>query len=88
MEKDWPKNPSDLQLQEAQKKKKRDPDRAITPVAEAVHVPAQLVLPGSPQAKKLCRSTFSEAELPQAKKRVLCLCTQGCFSHVQLFVTL
>ena len=23
-----------------------------------------------------------------SKKEVLCLCTQGCFSHVQLFVTL
>ena len=44
-------------------------------MAEAVHVPAQSVLPGSPKAKKLCRSTFSEAELPQAKK-VVCLCTQ------------
>ena len=49
-EKDWPKRPSDRQLQEAQK----DSNRAITPVAEADLVPAHLVLPGSPQAKKLC----------------------------------
>jgi len=47
MEKDWPKRPSDCQLQEAQK----DYDRALIPELEAVHVPAHLVLPGSPQAK-------------------------------------
>ena len=33
MEKDWPKRPSDCQLQEAQKKKKKDSDSAITSVA-------------------------------------------------------
>ena len=32
---------------------KKDSARAITPVAEAVHVPALLTLPGSPQAKQL-----------------------------------
>ena len=41
-EKDWPKRPSDLQLQEAGKKT----DRALTPAAEAVHAPAPLVPPG------------------------------------------
>ena len=51
MEKDWPKRPSERQLQEAQKRK--DSDRAITPVAEAVHFPARLAPPGSPQAKQL-----------------------------------
>ena len=35
-EKDWPKRPSDRQLQRGSKK---DSDRAITPVAEAVRVP-------------------------------------------------
>ena len=35
-EKDWPKRPSDHQLQEARKK---DSDRTITPVVEAVRVP-------------------------------------------------
>ena len=48
-EKDWPKRPSDHQLQEARK----DSDRAITSVAEAVRVPAHLVPPGSPQTKQL-----------------------------------
>ena len=48
-EKDWPKRPSDRQLQEAQKK---DSDRNITPAAEAVCVPVHLALPGSPQAKQ------------------------------------
>ena len=46
-ERDWPKRPSDHQLQEACKK---DSDRAITPGAEAVHVPAYLVPLGSLQA--------------------------------------
>ena len=50
MEEDWSKRLSDHQLQEAQKKT----DRAITLVAEAVHVPAHLVRPGSPPAKELC----------------------------------
>ena len=49
-EEDWPKRSSYHQLQEAGKK---DSDGAITP-AKAVHVPAQLALPGSPQAKQLC----------------------------------
>ena len=49
MEKDWPKRPSDHQLQEAWKKT----DRAITPATEAVCVPEHLVLPGSLQAKQL-----------------------------------
>ena len=34
---------------------KKDSNRAITPVAGAVHVPAHLVLAGSPQAKQLCQ---------------------------------
>ena len=33
--------------------KKKDSDGAVTPVAEAVRVPAHLVLPGSPQTKQL-----------------------------------
>ena len=33
---------------------KKDSDRAMTPVAEAVRVPAHLVPPGSLQAKQLC----------------------------------
>ena len=47
--KDWPKRPSDRQIQEAGKK---DLGRAITPGAEAVRVPAHSALPGSPQAKQ------------------------------------
>ena len=49
-EKYWPKMPSDCQLvQEAQEKT----DRAITPVVEAVCVPAHLAMPGSLQANQL-----------------------------------
>ena len=66
MEKDWPKRPSDHRLQEAGKK---DSDRAITPAAEAVHVPAHLVLPGSPQDKQLHHLMLNShwGKLPQAK---------------------
>ena len=32
----------------------KDSDRATTPTAQAVRVPAHLALPGSPQAKKVC----------------------------------
>ena len=49
-EEDWPKRPSDQQLQKTGKKT----HTAITPVAEAVRVPAHLVPPGSPKAKQLC----------------------------------
>ena len=40
MEKDWPRRPFNHQLQKAKKKKKKESDRAITPAAEAVRVPA------------------------------------------------
>ena len=64
--------------------------RAITPAVEAVHVPAHLVLPGSPQAKQLCH-LHAQCSLGQSchrQKNVFHLCMQGCFSRVWLFVTL
>ena len=70
IEKDWPKRPSNRQIHEAGKKT----DRAITPVAEAVHVAAHLVQPGSLQAKQLHHlhaQTLTGAELPQAKKNLV-----------------
>ena len=54
--KDWPKRPSDSQLQEARKK---DSDRAITPAAEVGCVPAHLALPGSLQAKRCATVTLN-----------------------------
>ena len=48
-EKDWPKRPSDRQLQEVRKKT----DRAITSALEAVRVPAVLASPASLQANQL-----------------------------------
>jgi len=60
---------------------KKDSDRAITPAAEAVHVPAHLALPGFPQAKHLHHLHAQLSLLPQAKL-VLRLCTQGHFSRV------
>ena len=68
---------------------KKDCDRAITPAAEAVHVPAHSALPGSLQAKQLghLHTQLTGAELPQAKK-VLRLCSQGRFGRVRLFAAL
>ena len=65
---------------------KKDSDRVITPVVEAVHVPAHFT-PAGQAAGPPSHSTFPRAELPWAKK-VLCLCMQGRFSSVRLFVTL
>ena len=82
-EEDWSKRPSDHQLQEARKK---DSDRAVTPAAEGVHVPANLALPGSLQAKQLCHlhAQLSLGQSCDRQKNVLYLCTQGHFSSVQL----
>ena len=66
---------------------KKDSDRAITPAAEAVHVPAHLALPGSPQAKHLHHLHTQLSLLPQAKN-ILRLCMQGHFGCVQLFAIL
>ena len=74
MEKDWPKRPSDRQLREARKK---DSDRAITPVAEVVHVPAHLVPPGSPKAKQL-HNLHSQLSLKQSCHRQKKSCLYAC----------
>ena len=61
---------------------KKDSDRAIPPLTEAVHVPAHLAPPRSLQGKQLSHhAQLSRAELPQAKK-VLRRRTQGRFSCV------
>ena len=73
MEKDWPKRPSDRQLQEARKKT----DGAITPAVEAVHVPAHLVLPESLQAKQLCH-LHPQLLLGQSCHRQKTSCTSVC----------
>ena len=53
---------------------KKDSDRAITLVAEAVHVPAHFALPGPPLPPS--RLTLTGAELPQAKKiNLVSMCT-------------
>ena len=54
----------------------KDSDRVITPVMEAVSVPAHLALtrvPASQAAVPLSHSTFTGAELPQAKKKKYCI---------------
>ena len=67
MEKDWPKRPSDGQLQEAQKRT----DRAITPAAEAVCVPTWRCWdPHDPAAVPASRSTLTGAELHGRKSCV------------------
>ena len=59
-------------------------DMAVTPVAEAVRVPAHLVLPASPASPS--QSTLTGAELPKAKKGRFYACGITC--HTQLFATL
>ena len=60
-----------LELQDAQKKT----DRAITPVEEAIHVPAHgLRVPLSQAAVPPSCSTLTGAELPQTKKSYLYAC--------------
>ena len=71
-EKVWPKRPSDCQLQEAWKK---DSDRAITPAAEAVHVPATWGHQGS-RTSSSC-TTLTGAELPRAKNRLASMHTES-----------
>ena len=68
----------------------KDSDRATTPTAQAVPVPAHLALPGSPQAKKVCHlhAQLSLGQSCHRQKKVLHLGAQGRFSHVQHFVTL
>ena len=58
---------------------KKDSDRTITPMAEAVFVPAHLVPAGSPQAKQLCHfhAQLSLGQCCHRQKKVLCLCAQG-----------
>ena len=50
---------------------KKDSDGAITPVAEAVHVPAASRVPASQAAAPSSCSALTRAELPQAKKSCL-----------------
>ena len=77
-------------LMQATRGWKKDSDRAMTPAAEAVRVPAHLVLPGSPQVKKLYHIHDQLSLGKSCKKemqKVLHLCVQGRFSSVQLFST-
>ena len=84
-EKDWPKRPSDHQLQEALEKT----DRAVILVAEAVHVPAHLA-PLGPCKPSSC-ATFtlkSHWGTTATAKTILRLRMQCHFGHVRLFETL
>jgi len=86
MEKDWPKRPSDCQLKRAQKK---DSDRAITPVAEAICVPAHFAPPGSPQAKHLCHlhtqlSLGQSCHRQKKKKYLASICAGSLWSYPTL----
>ena len=67
---------------------KKDSDRAITPVVEAVRVPAHLTRPESPQAKQL-RHLHAQFSLGQSchrqKKSLVTMCTG--LLPVRLFAT-
>ena len=68
---------------------KKDCDRAITPVSEAVGVPEHLAPPGSPQAKQLDH-LHAHLSLGQNcdRQKVLCLCAQDRFGRVRPFMAL
>ena len=80
MEKDRPKRPSHHQLQEA---RKNTLDRAVTPAVEAVHIPAHLAPPGSPQAKQR-HQLHAQLSLGQSchrqKKSLASMCTRSLWS--------
>ena len=66
-----------------------DSDQAILPAAEAVRVPAHLAPPGSPQSSGCATFTLSSPWGSAATgRKVMPLCKQGLFGHVQFFVTL
>ena len=87
MERDWPKRPSDHQLQEA---KKKDSERAITPAVEAGRVPAHLAPPGSPWPKQLCH-LHAQLSLGQSchRQKMSCvyasMCTKSLWSCPTLY---
>ena len=56
---------------------KKDSDRAITPAAETVHVPAHLVLPGSLQARQLyhLHAQLSLGQSCYRQKSLASMCT-------------
>ena len=87
MEKEWQKRPPDRQLQDAGRK---DSDRAKTPVAEAVRVPAHLAPPGYLKVMKLhhLHAQLSLGQSCHRPKQVLCLCAHGYFGSFRFFVTL
>ena len=70
-------------------KKKKDSDRAITPAAEAVRVPAHLASPRSPQAKQL-RHIHPQLSLGQSchRQKKSCISVHRVTLGVSDFVTL
>ena len=67
---------------------KKDSDRAITPVAEAVDVSEDLAPPESPQPKQLYHLHTQPSMGQSYHWQILCLCIQDHSGRVQLFVTL
>ena len=57
-----------LRRKTSQRDLEKDFTRAMTPAAEAVHIPAQLVLLGSPQAKQL-HHLYAQLSLGQSCRR-------------------
>ena len=86
IEKDWPKKPSDCQLQEPRKK---DSDRAITPAGRQSMSLHTWHCQG-PCKPSSCATFTLDPHWGRAAtgKKDLPLCMQGCFGLVQLFATL
>ena len=55
----------------ATRSSRKDSDRAITPAAKAVHLPAHLALPGSLQAKQLCNLLLDHIQISQEADQVV-----------------
>ena len=88
MEKDWLKRPSDRQLQEAQKKTDRVIHNSWGGGSPCPCILCATRVPTSQAAAPPSLPTLTGAQLPQAKRKILGLYTQGRFGHVHLFATL
>ena len=82
----WRKTSQRGRLRQLPEACKKDSDRAITPAAEAVCVPAHLVPSRSLRPEQLCH-IHTQPSLGQSchrQRKVLCLCMWGHFGCVQL----
>ena len=85
-EKDWPRRPSDCQLQDNWKKDWKS-HNSCRGGSQCPWTTGTTRVPASQAAALPSHSTLTGAELPQGKN-ILHLCVKGRFGHFWLFVTL